>query len=98
MAELQRLDVTTDALTICAAIEQDGGVIVEGLLPQSVVDRVNAEVEAEVAAADPSRDMFNPAIKFFHGAQTKQVAGMPGVSYTFATDVMCHPTLLAVAD
>jgi ectoine hydroxylase-related dioxygenase (phytanoyl-CoA dioxygenase family) len=98
MAELQRLDVTTDALTICAAIEQDGGVIVEGLLPQSVVDRVNAEVEAEVAAADPSQDMFNPAIKFFHGAQTKQVAGMPGVSYTFATDVMCHPTLLAVAD
>ena len=66
-------------------------VIVEGLLSPDVVARVNAEVEAEVAAADPSADMFNPVMQAFHGAQTKQVAGMPGISRTFATDVMCHP-------
>jgi ectoine hydroxylase-related dioxygenase (phytanoyl-CoA dioxygenase family) len=98
MAELQRFDVTTDPATICAAIEEDGGVIVEGLLTQAVVDRVNAEVEEEVAAADPDQEMFNPAVKLFMGAQTKQVAGMPGISPTFATDVMCNPVLLAAAD
>ena len=30
----------------------------------------------------------------FHGRFTKQVAGMPGISRTFAVDVMCHPLLL----
>ena len=34
----------------------------------------------------------------FHGLQTKQVAGMPGLSRTFATEVMCHPLLLALCD
>jgi ectoine hydroxylase-related dioxygenase (phytanoyl-CoA dioxygenase family) len=98
MAELQRFDVTTDPAVICAAIEEDGGVIVERLLTQETVDRVNAEVEHEVAAADPDMEMFNPVIKAFMGPQTKQVAGMPSVSYTFATDVMCNPVLLAAAD
>jgi ectoine hydroxylase-related dioxygenase (phytanoyl-CoA dioxygenase family) len=42
--------------------------------------------------------MFNPALQAFHGAQTKQVAGMPAVSRTFATDVMSNPILLALAD
>ncbi|HVT76202.1 MAG TPA: phytanoyl-CoA dioxygenase family protein [Acidimicrobiales bacterium] len=98
MAELQRFDVTTDPAAVCAAIAADGGVIVENLLTPEVVARVNAEVEDEVALADPDQEMFNPMIKLFHGAQTKQVAGMPGISPTFATDVMCHPMLLAVAD
>ena len=98
MAELQRFDISSDPAVVCAAIEADGGVIVEGLLTQSIVDRVNAEVEDEVAAADPDQEMFNPAIKYFMGAQTKQVAGMPGISPTFATDVMCNPMLLAAAD
>jgi len=98
MAELQHFDVTTDPAIVCAAIKADGGVIVDGLLAQSVVDRVNAEVEEEVAAADPDQEMFSPVAKWFMGAKTKQVSGMPGVSPTFATDVMCNPMLLAAAD
>ena len=98
MAQLRHFDATTDPAVVCAAIEEDGGVIVDGLLSPSIVARVNAEVADAVDLADPTQDMFNPAIKAFHGAQTKQVAGMPGVSYTFATEVMCHPMLLAIAD
>ncbi len=97
-ATLQRFDVTSDPAVVCAAIEADGGVIVEGLLPMSVVERVNAEVEAEVEAADPAQEMFNPVAQLFHGPYTKQVAGMPGISPTFATEIMCHPMLLAAAD
>jgi ectoine hydroxylase-related dioxygenase (phytanoyl-CoA dioxygenase family) len=73
-------------------------VIVEGLLPLDVVDRVNAEVEDAVAAADPNEPLFNPVIQAFHGQFTKQVAGMPGLSPTFAVHVMCHPLLLALCD
>lgn len=88
--------VDIDALH--AAFERDGVVIVEHLLPLAIVDRVNAEVQGAVDAADPDAALFNPIMAAFHGPHTKQVAGMPGISRTFATDVMCHPLLLAMCD
>jgi ectoine hydroxylase-related dioxygenase (phytanoyl-CoA dioxygenase family) len=63
-----------------------------------VVARVNDEVEGAVDAADPGEALFNPIMQAFHGPCTKQVAGMPGISPTFATEVMCHPLLLAICD
>jgi ectoine hydroxylase-related dioxygenase (phytanoyl-CoA dioxygenase family) len=98
LATLQRFTVTEDLAPLLAALDDDGAVIVDGLLSQQVVDRVNADAEAAVAAADPAAEMFNPVLQAFHGAQTRQVAGMPGISRTFAVDVMCHPLLLGVAD
>ncbi|MDQ1449324.1 MAG: hypothetical protein QOC79_2295 [Actinomycetota bacterium] len=97
-ATLQNFTAGSDPDVIHAAIERDGAVIVEGLLPLDVVDRVNAEVEDAVAAADPNEPLFNPVIQAFHGQFTKQVAGMPGLSPTFAVHVMCHPLLLALCD
>ena len=97
-ARLERFAATADPDTVCAALARDGGVIVEDLLPASVVARVNEEVEAAVAAADPDEELFNPVLQDFHGPHTKQVAGVPGISPTFAVAVMCHPLLLALAD
>jgi ectoine hydroxylase-related dioxygenase (phytanoyl-CoA dioxygenase family) len=97
MATIQRFTVQDELDAVLAALTEDGAVIVEGLLRPEVVDQVNADVEAAVGAADPSAEMFNPVIQAFHGSETRQVAGMPGISRTFAVDVMCHPTLLAVA-
>jgi ectoine hydroxylase-related dioxygenase (phytanoyl-CoA dioxygenase family) len=97
-ATVQRFDRGADLDTLVKALDEDGVVIVEGLLDADVVGRVNDEVEAHVTAADPDEPMFNPAIQAFHGARTKQVAGMPGISRTFAVDVMCHPVLLGLAD
>jgi ectoine hydroxylase-related dioxygenase (phytanoyl-CoA dioxygenase family) len=95
---IERFAVTAEADAIYAALDRDGVVIVENLLPLEVVDRVNEEVEGAVEAADPDAALFNPIMQAFHGPCTKQVAGMPGVSRTFATDVMCHPLLLAICD
>jgi ectoine hydroxylase-related dioxygenase (phytanoyl-CoA dioxygenase family) len=89
---------TAEADAIYQALDRDGAVIVENLLPPAVVDRVNAEVEGAVAAADPDEAFFHPIMQAFHGPCTKQVAGMPGISRTFATDVMCHPLLLDICD
>ncbi len=97
-ATLERFAASTDPAAVVAAIERDGAAIVEGLLPASVVDRVNTEVEAAVAGADPAAPQFDPVMQAFHGPNTKQVTGMPGISPTFATEVMCHPLLLAVCD
>jgi ectoine hydroxylase-related dioxygenase (phytanoyl-CoA dioxygenase family) len=97
-ATLERFVAGSEPDAIYAAIERDGAAIVEGLLSVDVVARVNAEVEAAVAAADPDEALFNPIMQAFHGPFTKQVAGMPGISRTFAVDVMCHPLLLALCD
>jgi ectoine hydroxylase-related dioxygenase (phytanoyl-CoA dioxygenase family) len=97
-ATVQRFDAEGDLGALLAALDEDGAVIVEGLLSPAVVRKVNEEVEAAVGEADPDGEMFNPVMQAFHGAQTRQVAGMPGISRTFAVDVMCNPLLLAVAD
>jgi ectoine hydroxylase-related dioxygenase (phytanoyl-CoA dioxygenase family) len=97
-ATVERFAVTADPDAVCAALQRDGVVIVEGLLPLDVVDRVNDEVDATVDAASPDDEMFNPVMTAFHGPHTKQVAGVPGVSRTFAVDVMCHPMYLAICD
>jgi len=97
-ASLERFTAQSLPDSIYEAIERDGAAIVEGLLPLDVVARVNAEVEAAVTAADPREALFNPIMQAFHGPFTKQVAGMPGISPTFAVDIMCHPLLLALCD
>jgi ectoine hydroxylase-related dioxygenase (phytanoyl-CoA dioxygenase family) len=97
-AVLRRCDASADPEDIVAAIERDGAVIVENLLSPDVVARVNEEVGATLEAVDPDGELFNDVMKAFHGPYTKQLAGAPGLSRTFAVDVMCHPLLLAICD
>lgn len=98
MARIQRFGPHDDPDDIAAAIERDGVAIIEGLLPPDVVARVNEDVEAAVAAADPTDPLFNPVIAAFHGPHTRQVTGVARISRTFAVEVMCHPLLLALCD
>jgi len=97
-ATIERFDVADQPSLVLAALERDGVVIIEGLLSDQLVAKVNDEADAAVAAADPDGPMFNPMAKAFMGAFTKNVPGLPGISRTFATEVMCHPVLLALAD
>jgi hypothetical protein len=97
-AKLERFGAAADPDAIQRAIERDGGAIIEGLLSHDVVERVNREVEAAVARADPDEALFNSIMSEFHGPFTRQVTGVPGISRSFAVDVMCHPLLLALCD
>jgi ectoine hydroxylase-related dioxygenase (phytanoyl-CoA dioxygenase family) len=97
-ASISRFTADADADRMHAALERDGVIIVEDLLGADVVQLVNDDVGAVVDAADPNEVFFNPVLSAFHGAATKQVSGVPGLSRAFATDVMCHPLLLAMCD
>ena len=96
-AIIERFRVDDDMAEMLDVLERDGALIVESLLTAEVVARVNADVGDAVAAADPDGPTFNPMVKAFMGAMTKNVPGVPGISPTFATEVMCHPRLLALA-
>jgi ectoine hydroxylase-related dioxygenase (phytanoyl-CoA dioxygenase family) len=97
-ATLEHVDATTDPDAICAVLDRDGGVIIDGLLSTDIVARVNDEVAGAVEAASPDDPQFNPLIAAFHGAQTKQVSAVPARSRSFAVDVMCNEVLLALCD
>ena len=97
-ATLERFVAKSDPDTIYDALGRDGAVIVEHLLTPEVVASVNEEVGGYLDRADPDEAMFNPVMQAFHGPCTRQVTGAPGISPTFAVDVMCHPLLLALAD
>lgn len=97
-ATLETVPADTPAPKLVEILRRDGAVIVDRLLDADVVARINDEVDPWLRDADPGMEHLNPAIGFFFGKQTRHVAGMPGKSRTFATDVMVHPTLMAVCD
>jgi ectoine hydroxylase-related dioxygenase (phytanoyl-CoA dioxygenase family) len=97
-ATLRRLHAKDSLDAIEQALKDDGGVIVEGFLAPDVVARIKAEVAQARAAANPGMKHLNPAIQFFYGDKTRHVNGMAAHSRTFATEVMIHPTMLALCD
>jgi ectoine hydroxylase-related dioxygenase (phytanoyl-CoA dioxygenase family) len=97
-ATVERFEVDDDVDAVYDALVRDGAVIVEHLVGLDVVDQVNRDVDAAVAAASPDDEMFNPVIQAFHGPCTRQVSGVAALSRTFAVDLMCHPLLLGLCD
>jgi len=97
-AQLARLPVHASLDAITTALQQEGAVIVEGLLARGAVDAIRAEIAAPLAAADPGMKHLNPAIQWFFGDRTRHVSGMAARSRTFATEVLVHPVYLGVCD
>jgi ectoine hydroxylase-related dioxygenase (phytanoyl-CoA dioxygenase family) len=97
-AGLERFSVTASPDALAQALQDDGGVIVEGLLARDVVARIRDEVAGARAAANPGLKHLNPAIQFFFGDKTRHVNGMAAQSRSFATDVLIHPVLLGLCD
>jgi ectoine hydroxylase-related dioxygenase (phytanoyl-CoA dioxygenase family) len=97
-AKLARLPAHESPDVITAALQDDGGVIVDGFLERGAVEAIRREVAAPLAASDPGMKHLNPAIQFFYGDKTRHVSGMAAVSRTFATEVLTHPVYLGVCD
>jgi hypothetical protein len=60
--ELRRLPSDKPVSDLVAALEEDGAVLIEGLLDPALLARLNAEVDDAVAAADPGMGHLNPAV------------------------------------
>ena len=97
-ATLRRLHASDSLDAMEQGLKDDGGVIIEGFLAPDVVSRIKVEVAQARAAANPGMKHLNPAIQFFYGDKTRHVNGMAAQSRAFATEVMIHPTYLALCD
>jgi ectoine hydroxylase-related dioxygenase (phytanoyl-CoA dioxygenase family) len=95
---LPRLHLEDGADAAVAALAEYGAVIVDDMLDEPALARINAEVDPHLAAADPARAHLNPAVAWFFGKRTRHLTSLAAKSPSFASDVMCHPLLLAVCD
>jgi hypothetical protein len=87
LAALQRIEADAPDRLLVDALERDGAVIVENLLDRDLLDRFNAEIDPLIEHAPPGKDrsFVNETIKWFFGAETRDVTGVAGRSRVFAT-------------
>ena len=98
MATLKHLPADAPTQDIIAEIEENGAVIIDGFLSKDVLDRFNSEINPHIDDKAPNHGHPNQAVEYFHGALTKHVTGVAGVSDTFVNDVLLHPIYKAVGD
>jgi len=97
-AGIPHLSASAGAADVVSALDAHGAVIVEGLLDAALLARFNDELDPLLAGAQPDRRFLNPAVEWFFGKRTRHVAAVAAHSRTFATEVLCHPLLLAICD
>lgn len=98
MASLKHLPVNAPADQIIGEIEANGGVIIDGFLTTDTVDRFNTEIAPALEKQVLGQDCVNEAVTVFHGAQTRHLTGVAGVSDTFVNEVLLHPIYKTVGD
>jgi ectoine hydroxylase-related dioxygenase (phytanoyl-CoA dioxygenase family) len=96
--EIPRIKVADGPEAVAEGLDRAGAVIVEDLLSPDVVARLNADFDPHLGNDPAERKFINDGVAWFFGQKTDHVTGVAGKSRTFATDVMCHPLLLAVCD
>lgn len=96
--EIPQFDAKESMNTIVEALADVGVVIVQGMLSQAQIERLQHEIEPHSHAAESHVKGINPAIEAFFGDKTKHVAGLASKSNTFVNDVMCHSVMLGICD
>jgi ectoine hydroxylase-related dioxygenase (phytanoyl-CoA dioxygenase family) len=98
MPALTRLDAGAPLEQVTAALQEQGAVLLEGLLDRDTLERFNAELDPLLAKVDPARSFVNPAVAYFFGDRTRHLTAMAARSRVFAEEILPHPTFLGVCD
>jgi ectoine hydroxylase-related dioxygenase (phytanoyl-CoA dioxygenase family) len=97
MPELRTMMPEDGEAAILAELQKSGGVIIEGLLAEELVEQLNREMDPLIEVASSTTDI-NPVIDAFFGDKVRHVTGMAGKSVAFAEQVMCHPLFLSLCN
>jgi ectoine hydroxylase-related dioxygenase (phytanoyl-CoA dioxygenase family) len=94
-AQLTRLSV--DSPDIVSVLEEEGAVMVEGMLSDDLLRRFNDELDVQLADAPTKMPFFNEFIDHFYGDKTKRIGALPAKCPAFS-ELLTHPVLLAACD
>lgn len=84
---------------LLGALDEFGAVIVEDFLAPAVVEALNGEFDALLAAeANRQQGFVNPQIAEFFGDKVSHLAGLAGKSPGFVEHVLLHPCYKEVCD
>ncbi len=97
-ASIETLSAEVGAAEILSTLLDTGTVIVENLLSPDVIRAISDDLAPFREDSDPGMKHLNPALDIFFGKETRHVTGVPGKSFTFASEVMIHPLLMALCD
>ena len=97
-AELRHFAASDPIPLVVKGLEEDGAIMIDGLLDAEQLARLDSEVSHHVEAANPGMKHLNPLVAGFFGERTRHVAALASKSTTFVSDVMCHPLMLGVCD
>ena len=96
--ELERVDATVESTKLCSLLERDGAVIVEGILSETQLQKLNTELDQHIAALTPGlRHPTHERMIDFYGQKTIRCDGLPGKSDTFLEVMLLRP-LIETAD
>jgi hypothetical protein len=98
MASLRHLPLNAPINDIFNEIENNGAVIIDDFLSKQAIREFNAEIDPVLAEKSSNHGHPNQAVEFFHGAQTKHLTGVAGVSDTFVDVVLLHPIFKVIGD
>ncbi|MFI8975022.1 phytanoyl-CoA dioxygenase family protein [Nocardia asteroides] len=95
---LRRVPSTTPISDILAIVNEDGGVILEGLLTAGQVERFNADIDTDLAQLAPGGTHTDEMAKEFHGSNTKRLTNVITRSKVFREEIIDHDLVHALAD
>src|SRR5262249_6754591 len=99
LMDVVRMKASEPREAIVEVLQEDGAVIVEGMLSDELLGRFNDALEPLLEGAPPESTRFiNEQIAWFFGAQTRHVTGVAGKSRVFATEILTHPLYMGLAD
>ena len=98
MPKLDRVKATNEPKIIYDLLERDGAVVVENILSNSQLRRLNCELDTLITSIKPGlRNPAHPRMVEFYGLSTIRFDGLPAKSKTFV-EIMLTPLLCGAAD
>ncbi|GAB3681119.1 phytanoyl-CoA dioxygenase family protein [Saccharopolyspora tripterygii] len=97
-ATLRKVPRSAPIADIMSIFHEDGGVIIQGLLNANQVEQVNSEIEQDLKSLQPGSKHDDEFVAEFHGRNTKRLTNLVSRSKTFATEVIDHDLVNALAE
>lgn len=94
---IKHLQATASKEAALEVLNEDGVVVIEGLVPTSVREQINRDLDPHMKDAATTTPELNDFVQYFFGDKTRRIGAIPAKSRAFC-DVMTNPLLNGLCD